>query len=59
LAEAALDLAKGQQRAARKTIENSKLKAPFNAKVMRLELEEGVYTSPAEMAMVLADTSAW
>jgi RND family efflux transporter MFP subunit len=59
LAEAALDLAKGQQRAARKAIEDSKLKAPFDAKVMRIELEEGVYISPAELAMVLADTSSW
>lgn len=59
LAEAALDLAKGQQRAARKALEDSKLTAPFDAKVMRIELEEGVYTSPAELAMVLADTSSW
>jgi len=59
LAEAALDLAKGQQRAARKALEDSTLTAPFDAKVMRIELEEGVYTSPAEPAMVLADTSSW
>lgn len=59
LAEAALDLAKSRKRAAIKALEESKLKAPFAGKVVRIELEEGVYISPSEMAMVLADTSAW
>jgi multidrug resistance efflux pump len=60
LAQAAYSLAKGQQRAAKMALEEEvKLTAPFAGKVIRIELEEGVYTSPAEMAMVLADTSAW
>ena len=59
LAEAALDLAKGSQRAAKKALEDSKLKAPFGGTVVRIELEKGVYTSPAEMAMVLVDSSSW
>ena len=59
LAEAALDLAKGQQRAARKALEDLKLKAPFPGTVVRIDLTEGTYTSPAEIAMVLADLSSW
>jgi len=59
LAEAALDLAKSQQRAAKKALENAKLTAPFAGKLVRIEIKEGVYTSPAEVAMILIDTSAW
>ncbi|MBM4235460.1 MAG: HlyD family efflux transporter periplasmic adaptor subunit [Firmicutes bacterium] len=60
LAQVAYDLAKGQQRAARKALEEDvKLTAPFAGKVISIELEEGVYTSPAEVALVLADNSTW
>ena len=59
LAEASLDLAKGQQRAAKQTLEDAGLKAPFTGRLVRIDLKEGAYTSPAEMAMVLADMSAW
>lgn len=60
LAQVAYNLAKGQQRAARKALEEDvKLTAPFAGKVISIELEEGVYTSPAEVALVLADNSTW
>lgn len=60
LAQVAYNLAKGQQRAARKALEEDvKLTAPFTGKVISIELEEGVYTSPAEVALVLADNSTW
>ena len=59
LAQAALDLAKGQQRAARRALEDLNLKAPFAGQVVRIDIKEGSYTSPAEMALVLADLSAW
>lgn len=60
LAQAAYNLAKGQQRAAKKALEEEvKLTAPFAGKVIRIELEEGVYTSPAEVAIVLADNTTW
>jgi multidrug resistance efflux pump len=60
LAQAAYNLAKGQQRAARKALEEEvKLTAPFAGKVIRIELEEGVYTSPAEVAIILADNTTW
>ncbi len=60
LAQAAYNLAKGQQRAAQKALEEDiKLIAPFDGKVIRIDLEEGVYASPVETAVILADTSAW
>jgi RND family efflux transporter MFP subunit len=59
LANAALDLAKGQQRAAKQALEETKLKAPSAGTVVRIDLKEGAYTSPAEVAMVLADFSLW
>ncbi len=59
LANAALDLAKGQQRAAKQALEETKLKAPFAGTVVRIDLKEGAYTIPAEVAMVLADFSFW
>ena len=59
LAEAALDLAKGQQRAAKRALEDATLKAPIAGRVVRIDLQEGAYTSPAEVAMVLADMSVW
>lgn len=59
LGQAALDLAKGQQRAARRALEDLKLKAPFAGQVVRIDIKEGSYTSPAEMAMVMADLSVW
>jgi RND family efflux transporter MFP subunit len=59
LANAALDLAKGQQRAAKQALEETKLKAPFTGTVVRIDLKEGAYTAPAEVAMVLADFSFW
>jgi RND family efflux transporter MFP subunit len=59
LANAALDLAKGQQRAAKQALEETKLKAPFAGTVVRIDLKEGAYTLPAEVAMVLADFSFW
>ncbi len=59
LANAALDLAKGQQRAARRALEDLKLIAPFAGRVVRIDIKEGSYTSPAEVAMVMADLSVW
>ncbi|MCJ7772858.1 MAG: efflux RND transporter periplasmic adaptor subunit, partial [Desulfobacterales bacterium] len=35
------------------------LKAPIAGRVVRIDLQEGAYTSPAEVAMVLADMSVW
>ncbi len=59
LAQAAYDLAKGQQHAAKQALEETKLKAPSVGTVVRIDLKEEVYTSPAEVAMVLADFSLW
>ncbi len=59
LAKAALNLAKGQQRTAKKALEDANLTAPFSCRVVRIELEEGVLSTPTEAAMVLADTNSW
>jgi RND family efflux transporter MFP subunit len=59
LANAALDLAEGQQRAARRALEDLNIIAPFSGQVIRIDIQEGSYTSPAEVAMVIADLSVW
>lgn len=59
LADANLDNARGQLRAAERNLEDLALKAPFDGRVVRIELTEGVLTSPEGMGMVLADISHW
>ena len=59
LAEANLEQARGQLRAAEAALEDLELRAPFAGRIMRIELIAGAYTSPDQLGMVLADTSAW
>ncbi len=59
LAEANLDHARGQLQAAECALMDVELTAPFDGKIVRVELTEGAYTTPEKMAFVLADMSAW
>jgi len=59
LANASLDQARGQQRAAERALVDVELIAPFDGRVVRLDLVKGAQTSPGQIAMVLADLSEW
>ncbi len=59
LAEANLEKARGQLRAAERALGDVELTAPFDGTVVRVELTEGALTSPEMMAVVLADMSYW
>jgi len=59
LAEASLAQAEAQQAAAQAALEDATLTAPFDGRILRIELIEGQQFSPGSMAMVLADTSEW
>jgi HlyD family secretion protein len=59
LAEANLEQARGQLRAAEAALVDLELRAPFAGRIMRNELTVGAYTGPDQVGMVLADTSAW
>ena len=59
LAVANLEQAWGQLRAAEDALEDLELTAPFAGRIIRIKFTEGAYTSPDQMGLVLADTSAW
>jgi HlyD family secretion protein len=59
MAEGNLDQARGQLRAAERALGDVELRAPFDGKVVRVELTEGATTTPSQLAFVLADMSAW
>jgi len=59
LAEANLERAQGQLKAAERALRDVELTAPFDGKIVRVELTEGAYTTPEKMAFVLADMSNW
>lgn len=59
LAEANLEHAQGQLKAAERALRDVELTAPFGGKIVRIELTEGAYTTPEKMAFVLADMSNW
>jgi multidrug efflux pump subunit AcrA (membrane-fusion protein) len=59
LAEAYLEQARGQLRAAEYALGDIELTAPFAGQVMRVELIEGAQTSPEQIGIVLADISQW
>ncbi len=59
LAEANLEQARGQLRAAERTLGDVELTAPFDGRVVRVELTEGATTTSAQLAFVLADLSTW
>lgn len=59
LANASLEQAQGQLRAAERALGDVELTAPFAGEIVQIELTEGAYTSPEQMAFVLADMSEW
>ena len=59
LANASLEQAQGQLRAAERSLDDVELTAPFAGQIVRAELTQGTYTSPEQMAFVLADMSEW
>jgi len=59
LANASLEQAQGQLSAAERARGDVELTAPFAGKIVQVELTEGAYTSPEQMAFVLADMSEW
>ena len=59
LVVANLEQARGQLRAAEGALEDLELTAPFAGRIIRIELTAGAYTSPDQLGIVLADTSAW
>jgi len=59
LAEASLSEAQAQLAAAQAAREEATLVAPFDGRVLRMELQVGQLVSPVSTALVLADTSQW
>ena len=59
LAESNLESAQGQLRAAERALDDVELTAPFDGRIVRVELTEGAYTTPEQLGFVLADISAW
>lgn len=59
LAEANLSQAESQLIAAEAALDDAALAAPFDGRILRLEIIEGQQVSPGSMTMVLADTSEW
>jgi len=59
LANASLEQAQGQLRAAESAMDDVELTAPFAGQIVRVELTEGAFTSPEQMAFLLADMSEW
>jgi multidrug resistance efflux pump len=59
LANANLDQAKAQLAAAELALKDAELVAPFSGRVVQVDLTEGAMTSPGQLAVVLADDSAW
>ena len=59
LAESSLAEAEAQLDAAAAALQDAILAAPFDGRVLRLELTVGQQVSPGSMAMILADTSQW
>ena len=59
LAEANLAMAEAQLAAAKAAFEDATLTAPFDGRILRLDLKEGQQISPGSIAVVLADTSEW
>ncbi len=59
LAEATRAQADAQLAAAQAALENATLIAPFDGRILRLEVIEGQQVSPGSMAVILADTSEW
>lgn len=59
LAEARLMQAEAQLDAAEAALEDTVLVAPFDGRILRLEIIQGQEVSPGNMAMLLADTSVW
>lgn len=59
LAEASLSAAQAQLAAAQAAREDATLVAPFDGRVLRMELQAGQLVSPGSMALVLANTSQW
>lgn len=59
LAEASLSAAEAQLAAVEADREDATLAAPFDGRVLRLDIQAGQFAAPGTPAMVLADTSRW
>ncbi len=59
LAQSNLDAAQAQLAAAQSALTDAVLTAPFAGNVVKVDLIEGVQTSPGQLAILLADFSTW